>query len=424
MDYFNYKNGELYAEDVPLRDIASEIGTPVYVYSQATILRHVEVFREALRNLDHRIFYSVKANSNQAVLSLLAKHNVGMDIVSQGEYMRARAAGVSGDHIVFSGVGKTREEIRFVLENGIYQFNVESQNELEVIDEVAQTLGKKAPVAFRINPDVDAKTHEKISTGKAENKFGIPIDQAPDIYARAKAMDGIELVGVDVHIGSQLTSLEPFREAFGKLKALVHALISDGIDIKRVDLGGGLGIPYSRSNDLPPLPMDYGKMVEEIFGDLDVEIGIEPGRMIMGNSGILLSEVIYLKEAASRNFLIVDAAMNDLLRPAMYDAFHEIAPVNEQMTEIITADIVGAVCETGDVFAKAREIAKLAPGDLIALRTAGAYGAVMASEYNSRLMVPEVLVNGDKFAVIRKRPSYEEMIARDLVPDWIEHKTR
>ncbi len=419
MDYFSHKNGALFAEDVAVSEIAKAAGTPVYIYSQATILRHVDVFDQALEKLKHHIFYSVKANSNQAILSLLAQRGVGMDIVSLGEYMRARAAGVKGERIVFSGVGKTREEIRYVLENGIYQFNVESENELGAIDEVARSLGLKAPVAFRINPDVDAKTHAKISTGKAENKFGIPYELAGDIYARAGQMAGIEIVGVDVHIGSQLTSLEPFREAFLKLKQLILKLRSEGHNIARIDLGGGLGIPYARSNDVPPLPLDYGQMASEVFGDLDAEIGIEPGRLIMGNSGILVSKVIYLKEAVNRNFLIIDAAMNDLLRPAMYDAFHEIVPVAEEAREILPMDVVGPVCETGDIFASGRELPLMKPDDLVAFRTAGAYGAVMASEYNSRPMIPEVLVNGDQWAVIRKRPSYEEMIARDIVPDWL-----
>ncbi len=419
MDHFNEKSGELFAEDVALSKIAEEVGTPVYVYSQATILRHIEVFHQALERLKHRIFYSVKANSNQAILSLLAKHNVGMDIVSLGEYHRARAAGVKGEDIVFSGVGKARDEIRYVLENGIYQFNVESENELEAINEIAIELGCKAPVAFRINPDVDARTHEKISTGKAENKFGIPYELASQAYARASAMEGVEVKGVDMHIGSQLTSLEPFREAFLKLRELVKTLRNEGHNIERIDLGGGLGIPYMRSNDIPPLPLEYGAMVQEIFADLDAEIGIEPGRLIMGNSGLLLTSVIYLKEAVNRNFLIVDAAMNDLLRPAMYDAFHEIVPVHQSDATYLPMDVVGPVCETGDVFAKARELPMMKAGDLLAFRTAGAYGAVMASEYNSRPMVPEVLVSGADYAVIRKRPSYEEMIARDIVPDWI-----
>ncbi len=419
MDYFAHKEGALFAEDVAVKEIAEAAGTPVYIYSQATIMRHVDVFEEALAKLKHHIFYSVKANSNQAILSLLAKRGLGMDIVSLGEYLRARAAGVAGEKIVFSGVGKTREEIAYVLENGIYQFNVESENELEAIDEIARSKGLKAPVAFRINPDVDAKTHAKISTGKAENKFGIPYALAGDIYARASQMEGIEIVGVDVHIGSQLTSLEPFREAFLKLRQLILKLRADGHNIARIDLGGGLGIPYVRSNDVPPLPLDYGAMAGEIFGDLDAEIGIEPGRLIMGNSGILLSRVIYLKEVLGRNFLIVDAAMNDLLRPAMYDAFHDVVAVDERGGDVVPMDVVGPVCETGDIFARGRELPKLGADDLVAFRTAGAYGAVMASEYNSRPMVAEVLVNGSEWALIRERTRYEDMIARDIVPDWV-----
>lgn len=418
MDHFQYKNGVLFAENVALPDIAKAVSTPCYIYSAATILRHVDVFETALSNIDHKIFYSVKANSNQAVLSLLAKSGVGMDVVSIGEYKRAIAAGVAGDHIVFSGVGKTREELRYALENGIYQFNVESENELEALNEIAISLNMRAPISFRVNPDVDAQTHAKISTGKAENKFGIPIALAPEIYARAAKMDGIDIKGVDTHIGSQLTSLEPFSQAFEKIKTLALQLRNDGHQIDRIDLGGGLGIPYAQSNENPPLPMDYGAMVTEKFGDMGVEIGIEPGRMIMGNSGILLSSVIYLKRAVDRNFLIIDAAMNDLLRPAMYDAHHDFVPVIDNASNA-SMDIVGPICETGDLFAKARTLPEFNEGELLAIRTAGAYGAVMASEYNTRPLVPEVLVSGDRFDVIRNRPSVEDIIARDIVPDWI-----
>ncbi len=419
MDYFNYKNDELYAESVQVREIANSVGTPVYIYSQATILRHVDVFRQALSRLNHKIFYSVKANSNQAILTLLAKNGVGMDVVSIGEYMRSRAAGVRGEDIVFSGVGKTRDELRYALENGIYQFNVESENELNALNEVAISLGKKAPVSFRINPDVDARTHEKISTGKAENKFGIPIVLAHEIYDRAAKLDGIQVVGVDTHIGSQLTSLAPFTEAFDKIHSLLKSLRASGHSIERVDLGGGLGIPYQVSNDNPPLPMDYGEMVYQKFSGADVEIGIEPGRMIMGNSGILVASVIYLKKALERNFLIIDAAMNDLMRPAMYDAYHNFIPVRQNASEKINMDIVGPVCETGDMFAKNRRFPHLDEGDLVAILTAGAYGAVMASEYNSRALVPEALVNEDQFSVIRKRPEIQEIIDRDQIPEWL-----
>ncbi len=418
MDHFQYKNGVLFAEDVALTEIAAAVSTPCYIYSAATVKRHVDVFETALANIDHKIFYSVKANSNQAVLSLLAKSSVGMDVVSIGEYKRAIAAGVAGDHIVFSGVGKTREELRYALENGIYQFNVESENELEALNEIAISLGMRAPISFRVNPDVDAQTHAKISTGKAENKFGIPIALAPEIYARAAKMDGIDIKGVDTHIGSQLTSLAPFEQAFEKVKNLALKLREDGHKIDRIDLGGGLGIPYAQSNENPPLPMDYGVMVTEKFKDMDVEIGIEPGRMIMGNSGILLTSVIYLKRAVDRNFLIIDAAMNDLLRPAMYEAHHDFVPVIDQASST-NMDIVGPICETGDLFAKSRPLPEFNEGDLVAIRTAGAYGAVMASEYNTRPLIPEVLVSGNRFDVIRKRPSVEDIIARDIVPDWI-----
>ncbi|TNE87073.1 MAG: diaminopimelate decarboxylase, partial [Rhodobacteraceae bacterium] len=345
----------------------------------------------------------------------------GMDVVSGGEYRRARAAGVPGERVVFSGVGKTREEIAYVLENGIRQFNVESEPELLAISEIASKMGVTAPIALRVNPDVDAKTHEKIATGKSENKFGIPIAKSRAVYAEAAKLPGIEVVGIDVHIGSQLTDLEPFEAAFLKVRDLTLALREDGHDIRRLDLGGGLGIPYERSNSAPPLPIEYGQVIQRTVGDLGCEIEIEPGRLISGNAGLLVSSVIWLKEGEGRDFLILDAAMNDLVRPSMYGAHHDIIPVVEPAagTESAPYDIVGPVCETGDTFAKARDLTPLGPGDLVAFRSAGAYGAVMSSEYNSRPLIPEVLVKGGEFALIRARPSFEEMLSRDTIPEWL-----
>ncbi|WP_027235129.1 diaminopimelate decarboxylase [Leisingera caerulea] len=421
MDHFLYRDGALFAEDVPISEIAAAVGTPFYVYSTATLLRHFRLFDEALEGTDHLVCFAMKAASNQAILKTLAQAGAGMDVVSQGEYLRAKAAGVPGDRIVFSGVGKTAEEIRVALTGGIRQFNVESEPEMEVISAVAQELGTKAPITIRVNPDVDAKTHAKIATGKSENKFGIPIARAKEVYARAAALPGLEVVGIDVHIGSQLTDLDPFRLAYQKVAELTETLRAEGHNIRRLDLGGGLGIPYERSNSAPPLPVEYGQMVKETLGHLGCEIEIEPGRLIAGNAGQLVSKVIYVKSGEGRDFLILDAAMNDLIRPAMYEAHHDIIPVSEPAagTESQTYDIVGPVCETGDTFAKQRGLPPLAAGDLVAFRSAGAYGAVMASEYNSRPLIPEVLVHGDQFAVIRRRPDYEEMINRDTIPEWL-----
>ena len=421
MDHFTYRGAVLHAEDVPLPEIAAAVGTPVYVYSAATLTRHYRVFQEALAGMEHLICYAVKANSNLGVLALMGSLGAGMDVVSEGEYRRARAAGVPGERIVFSGVGKTRDEMRLALEGGIRQFNVESEPELAALSEVAAALGVVAPVAVRVNPDVDARTHAKIATGKAENKFGVPIGRARAVYAEAARLPGIEVVGIDVHIGSQLTELAPYEAAFTKVAELTAVLRADGHAIRRLDLGGGLGIPYRRSNEAPPLPFDYGEVVRRTVGHLGCEIEIEPGRLIAGNAGILLSRVIYLKRGEGRDFLILDAAMNDLIRPAMYDAWHDIVPVMEPAAggEVAPVDVVGPVCETGDTFAQARELPPLAAGDLVAIRSAGAYGAVMASEYNSRLLVPEVLVSGDHSDVVRARPSFDEMLKRDTIPEWI-----
>ncbi len=424
MDHFLYRDGVLHAEDVPLPEIAAGVGTPFYCYSAATLLRHYRLFDEALHGLDHLVCFAVKSNSNQAILSLLAAAGAGMDVVSGGEYARARAAGVPGDRIVFSGVGKTRDEMRIALAGGVRQFNVESEPEMRVLSAVAAEMGLRAPITLRVNPDVDAKTHAKIATGKAENKFGVPIDRAREIYAEAAALAGIEVVGIDVHIGSQLTDLAPFEAAYAKVADLTRALRADGHTIRRLDLGGGLGIPYTRSNEAPPLPRDYGDLIRRTVGDLGCEIEIEPGRLISGNAGILVSSVVYLKEGAGRRFLILDAAMNDLVRPSMYDAHHDIVPVHEPAAGAAQApvDVVGPVCETGDTFAREREMPAVGAGDLVAFRSAGAYGAVMASEYNTRPLVPEVLVQGADWAVVRPRPSVEEIVSRDVVPDWVHSR--
>ncbi|MDJ1015712.1 MAG: diaminopimelate decarboxylase [Paracoccaceae bacterium] len=422
MDHFLYQKGVLHAEDVPIPEIAAEVGTPFYVYSTATLTRHYTLFDEALSGLDHLVCYAMKANSNQAVLALMARLGAGVDVVSGGEYRRAIAAGFPGERIVFSGVGKTVEEMETALEGGVRQFNVESEPELRRLSDVASRLGKTAPITVRVNPDVDARTHEKISTGKSENKFGIPISRAREVYAEAAGLPGLEVVGIDVHIGSQLTELEPFELAYAKVADLTRALRAEGHGIRRLDLGGGLGIPYERSNAAPPLPTEYGEVIKRTVGDLGCEIEIEPGRLIAGNAGILVSEVIYVKSGEGRDFLILDAAMNDLIRPAMYGAWHDIVPVNEATpgAELQPFDIVGPVCETGDTFTRNRPMPELAAGDLVAFRSAGAYGAVMASEYNTRPMIPEVLVNQHQFAVIRARPTFDEIINRDTIPHWLE----
>ncbi|SFJ13098.1 diaminopimelate decarboxylase [Albimonas pacifica] len=420
MDHFLYRNGELHAEEVRVADIVAAVGTPLYIYSTATLTRHYRVFDEALSGMPHLIAYAVKANGNLAVLKTLGDLGAGMDVVSEGEFRRALAAGVPGGRVVFSGVGKTADEIAFALAHNVRQLNVESFEELELVSRVAVANNAVAPVALRVNPDVDAKTHAKIATGKSENKFGIPISRAREAYARAKSLPGIEAMGVDVHIGSQLTDLAPFESAFRKVAELTRLLREDGHDIRRIDLGGGLGIPYRQANEAPPLPFDYGALVKRTVGDLGCEIEIEPGRLIAGNAGILVSEVIYRKQGEGREFLVLDAAMNDLIRPAMYDAWHDIVPLKEPAPGVEKAevDVVGPICETGDTFARARPLPPLGPGDLVAFRSAGAYGAVMSSEYNGRRLVPEVLVNGDQFAVVRARPSFEEMLARDTIPAW------
>ena len=421
MDHFLYRHGSLHAEDVDLAEVAASVGTPFYCYSTATLTRHYHLFTEALSPLPHLVCFAIKSLSNVAVLRTLGNLGAGMDVVSGGEYLRAKAAGVPGDRIVFSGVGKTREEMRLALAGGIRQFNIESEPEMRALSEVCVSMGVTAPITIRVNPDVDAKTHEKIATGKKDNKFGIPIDRASAVYAEAAALPGLQIIGIDVHIGSQLTELAPFEAAYLKVADLTRRLRSEGHTISRLDLGGGLGIPYARSNEAPPLPADYGALIKRTVGDLGCEIEIEPGRLISGNAGVLVSRVIYVKQGEDREFLILDAAMNDLVRPSMYGAHHDIDPVAEPAAghDRHAYDVVGPVCETGDTFAKGRALPVLAEGDLVAFRSAGAYGAVMASEYNSRPLIPEVLVKDDHFAVIRARPTFDEILNRDTIPEWL-----
>lgn len=421
MNHFDYRDGALHAEDVPIAEIAAAVGTPFYCYSTATLTRHFQAFQRAFAGLDALVCYAMKANSNQAVLRTLAALGAGADVVSEGELRRALAAGIPAGRIVFSGVGKTAREMDFALATGIHCFNVESEPELELLAARAAAAGRVAPVSLRINPDVDARTHRKISTGKAENKFGIPWQRARAAYGRAAELPGIRVVGIDTHIGSQITELQPFEDAFALLADLVETLRADGHALEHVDLGGGLGIPYSGGNDLPPLPDDYAAIVRKSIAKLGLKLIFEPGRLIVGNAGMLISEVIFVKEGDAKNFLIVDAAMNDLVRPTLYDAFHEIMPVRRRPVDAprMTVDIVGPVCETGDYLGLDRDLPRLAAGDLIAVASAGAYGAVQAGTYNSRLLVPEVLVSGERFHVIRPRGTYEELIAQDSVPDWL-----
>lgn len=421
MDHFTYSKGQLHAEGVPLSDIAAAVGTPFYCYSTATLTRHFQVFSEAFIGLDALVCFAIKANSNVAVIATLAQLGAGADVVSEGELRRALAAGVPAGRIVFSGVGKTRHELTFALEQQILQINVESEAELLLLNQIAAERGVKARIAVRVNPDVDANTHAKITTGRKENKFGIDWSIAHQVLRRAAALPGIDVQGVAVHIGSQLTDLTPFRQAFHRVRDLVAMLRADGIAIRRVDLGGGLGVPYEPDAGLPPLPADYGQVVRDAFGDLDVQVVLEPGRLLVANAGVLVTRVIHRKEGATRSFAIVDAAMNDLVRPAMYEAYHDIVPVTEPVAGCARApvDVVGPICESSDVFAKQRLLPPLQAGDLLALRSAGAYGATMSSMYNSRLLVPEVLVKGQDFAVVRARPTYEDMLALEALPTWM-----
>ena len=422
MHHFAYRQGLLHAEDVSLVQIAEAVGTPFYCYSTATLERHYRVFADACEGADAEICYSVKANSNLAVLATLARLGAGMDVVSEGELRRVLAVGVAPDKIAFSGVGKTQAEMAFALQQGIFAFNVESEPELRLLSETAAALGKPARIALRVNPDVDAKTHHKIATGKAENKFGIPFAQALPLYRLARELPGIEPRGVHMHIGSQITDLAPFRNAFALLKELVGRLRADGFAIDFVNLGGGLGVPYKTDEPAPPLPEAYGRLVKEAVGGLGCKLLFEPGRMIAANAGILVCRVLYVKQGEPKMFTIVDAAMNDLIRPTLYEAYHEIWPVAEPAPggATIVTDVAGPICETGDYLALARPSAELHAGDLVALMTAGAYGAVLASQYNSRLLVPEVLVSGDRFAVTRPRPSYGDMLAAERLPDWLK----
>lgn len=420
MNHFELNNGVLHAEQVPLPAIADAVGTPVYVYSRATLERHAQVFREALSGLDNpHIAFAVKANPNLAVLKVLAKQGYGADVVSGGEMDRALAAGIAAEDIVFSGVGKTAEEIVRALQKGVGQFNIESEEEGRELSTLADTFNFRANAVLRINPDVDAGTHGKISTGKADNKFGVGIHRASEIYSRLAGLAGLNMRGVALHIGSQLTSLEPLENAFNKIGGLVAALRSAGHKITHVDLGGGLGVKY-KAEDEPPHPSEYGEMVARVTKHWDVRLMFEPGRVIAGNAGILLTRVIRVKPGSGNlPFAIVDAAMNDLARPALYDAWHDFEAV-EPTGAKMTANIVGPVCETGDTFAMAREIDVVGPHDLAIFRTAGAYGATMASTYNSRGLVPEVLVDGDKFAIVAERISPETILAAEHVPDWLE----
>ncbi len=425
MNHFDYQQGILHAEGVPLTRIAQEVGTPVYVYSSATLTRHYTVFADAFRaaGLEATVCYAVKANSNLAVIALLGRLGAGADVVSEGELRRALAAGIPPERIVFSGVGKTESELRFALETGIHEINVESESELRLLSRVTQEMGVTSEIAIRVNPDVDAKTHEKISTGRKENKFGIDIDRAEDIYALAGSLPGLVPVSVAVHIGSQLTDLEPYRQAFRRVASLVERLRAQGHAIRRVDLGGGLGIPYNAEQ--PPLPDAYAAMAAEEIGHLNCGIMLEPGRMIVGNAGILLSRAVVVKPGEAKRFLILDAAMNDLIRPALYNGHHGLRPVMEPSADapLMPVDVVGPVCESGDTFAKDRLLPPIEEGDLVAFSSAGAYGAVMASNYNTRLLVPEVLVDGDRYAVIRPRQTYEDLIGMDRIPDWLQSDT-
>jgi diaminopimelate decarboxylase len=431
MHHFTYRQGVgggsiLHAEDLSLADLADSVGTPFYCYSTATLERHYRVFADAFEGLDAEVCYSVKANSNLAVLATLARLGAGMDVVSEGELRRVLAAGVLPEKIAFSGVGKTADEMAFALEEGIFAFNVESEPELRTLSETASSLGLSARIALRVNPDVDAKTHHKIATGKAENKFGIPYGEALALYRLAAALPGVDPRGVHMHIGSQITDLAPFRNAFALLKELVDELRANSFAIDFVNLGGGLGVPYRSDEPAPPLPEEYGKLVRETVGDLGCKLLFEPGRLIAANAGILVSRVLYVKRGEPKTFTIVDAAMNDLIRPTLYEAYHEIWPVAEPApgAATMTSDVVGPVCETGDYLALDRALPELRSGDLIAVMTAGAYGAVLASQYNSRLLVPEVLVAGDRYAVTRPRPHYADMLAAERLPDWLKPERR
>jgi len=420
MHHFAYRSGVLHAEAVDLAELAARVGTPFYCYSTATIERHYQVFAGAFADVSALVCYAMKANSNQAVITTLARLGAGADVVSEGELKRARAAGIPPQNIMFSGVGKTERELALAIEEGILCVNVESESELELLSAIARQKGRSARVSLRVNPDIDAQTHAKIATGKAENKFGIPISRAREVYARLATLPGLEAIGVDMHIGSQITELAPFDDAFALLADFVRALRQDGHAISHIDLGGGLGIPYHDDNEPPPHPDAYAAMVKRATRDLGCMLIFEPGRLIVGNAGILVTRVLHLKRGETRTFVIVDAAMNDLIRPTLYEAHHEIRPLREadpRAPRIVT-DVVGPVCESGDFLAIGREMAEPAPGDLLAIMSAGAYGAVQASTYNSRPLVPEVLVREGEWALVRPRLEVEALIGFDRLAPW------
>lgn len=419
---FAYRAGELHAEEVPLPRIAEAVGTPFYCYSATGMERQYRRFAAAFSDRPALVCFAVKANSNLAVIRTLARLGAGADVVSEGEFRRALAAGVPAGRIVFSGIGKTAAEMELALVQGAHQINVESEPELRLLDEVARRLGRVAPIAIRVNPDVDARTHAKIATGRTENKFGIDLAHAADAFRLAARLPGLDPLGVAVHIGSQLTELEPFEIAFGRVIELLRTLRAEGVALKRLDLGGGIGIRYR--DERPPAVEDYAALVKRLTDGLDLRLAFEPGRFIVGNAGVLVARVLYLKEGATRRFLIADAAMNDLLRPALYDAWHDVVPVRAPPAgaERRRAEVVGPVCETGDCLAAQRLLPEMAPGDLLAVLSAGAYGAVMSSSYNTRLLVPEILVRGAEFAVVRPRPSYAALLSQDVVPPWLAER--
>ncbi len=421
MHHFTYRDGVLHAEAVNLTALADAVGTPFYCYASATIERHYKVFAGAFADVDALVCYAMKANSNQAVIATLAKLGAGADVVSEGELLRARMAGVAADKIMFSGVGKTAHELSLAVDENILCVNVESEPELELLASIAAAKGRVANISIRVNPDVDPKTHAKIATGKAENKFGIPISRAREVYARAAKLKGVRVIGVDMHIGSQIIELDPFGDAFALLAEFVGVLRADGHVISHVDLGGGLGIPYREDNEPPPDPDAYAAIVKRATKKLDCKLIFEPGRLIVGNAGILLTRVIYVKRGEAKTFVIVDAGMNDLVRPTLYEAHHDIKPVRQAPVGArrITADVVGPVCESGDYLALDRALVEPKPGDLLAVMTAGAYGATQAGTYNSRPLVPEVLVRNDEWALVRPRQTLDELIALDRLPDWL-----
>jgi diaminopimelate decarboxylase len=419
MHYFAYRNGVMHAEAVNLVELAASVGTPFYCYSTATLERHYQVFADAFADVRALVCYAMKANSNQAVIATLARLGSGADVVSGGELKRALAAGIPPDRIMFSGVGKSAPELAAAVDAGILCVNVESESELELLSAIATGKGRTANVSVRVNPDIDPKTHAKIATGKAENKFGIPISRARDVYALAAKTPGLRVTGVDMHIGSQITELSPFDDAFALLSDFVRGLRADGHHIEHIDLGGGLGIPYREDNDPPPLPDAYAALVKRATRDLDCMLIFEPGRLIVGNAGILVTRVLYMKQGEAKSFVIVDAAMNDLIRPTLYEAHHDIRPVTERSGARIVADVAGPVCESGDFFALDREMEEPQPGDLLAIMTAGAYGAVQAGTYNTRALVPEVLVSGSQWALVRPRMEVDQLIALDRLPPWL-----